>query len=82
MTNSYKESNFDTEISEQSHFSRLFGYFFVVVFIALFLYGGNYLLHPNTLPIKHVKVEGSFDRLSQTELKKNVVNNILMEFFL
>ena len=60
-----KKLSFDESVSNESHFSRFFGYFFVVIFIALLLYGGNYLLHPNTLPIKHVKVEGSFDRLSQ-----------------
>ena len=76
-----KKLNFDESVSNESYFSRFFGYFFVVVFIALLLYGGNYLLHPNTLPIKHVKVEGSFNRLSQTELKKNVVNNIRGGFF-
>lgn len=76
-----KESNFDTEISEQSDFSRLFGVFFIIIFIVLSVYGTNYMLSPNTLPIKHVKVEGVFNRLSQTELKKNVVNNIQGGFF-
>ena len=80
-----KESNFDTEISGRSDFSKLFGGFFIIIFIAISLYGGKYLLDPNTLPIKHVKVEEgfarSFNRLSQTELKKNVVNNIQGGFF-
>ena len=39
------------------------------------------MLNPNTLPIKHVKVDGVFNRLSQTEVKKNVVENIQGGFF-
>jgi len=76
-----KESNFDTEISEQSAFPRLFGVFFIIIFITLSVYGMKYMLNPNTLPIKNVKVEGVFNRLSQNELKVNVINNIQGGFF-
>ena len=31
MTNSYKESNFDVEISEQAYFPRLFGLVFIII---------------------------------------------------
>ena len=81
MVTNLEQSNFDTEIPGQSGFSRLFGVFFIVIFLALFVYGAKYLLNPNTLPIKHVKVEGSFNRLSQNELKNNVANNIQGGFF-
>jgi len=81
MTNSYKESNFDIEISEQSYFPRLFGVVFITTVVVLSVYTAKYMLNPNTLPIKHVKVEGVFNRLSQTELKKNVVDNIQGGFF-
>ena len=76
-----KESNFDTEISEQSAFPRLFGVFFIIIFITLSAYGVKYMLNPNALPIKNVKVEGVFNRLSQNELKANVINNIQGGFF-
>ena len=81
MVTNLEKSNFDTEILGQSGFSQLFGVFFIVIFLALFVYGAKYLLNPNTLPIKHVKVEGSFNRLSQNELKNNVANNIQGGFF-
>ena len=81
MATHSKESNFDTEISEQSAFPRLFGVFFIIIFIALSVYGVKYMLNPNTLPIKNVKVEGVFNRLSQNELKVNVINNIQGGFF-
>ncbi len=75
------QSNLGIEISEKSDFPKLFGVLFIIIFIALSVYGAKYMLNPNTLPIKHVKVEGAFNRLSQNELKKNVVNNIQGGFF-
>ena len=76
-----KESNFDIEISEQSYFPRLFGLVFIIIIIVLSVYTAKYMLNPNTLPIKYVKVDGIFNRLSQTEVKKNVVENIQGGFF-
>ena len=81
MVINLEKSNFDTETPSQYSFPRLFGVFFIVIFLALFVYGAKYLLNSNTLPIKHVKVEGSFNRLSQNELKNNVANNIQGGFF-
>ena len=81
MVINLEKSNFDTEIPSQYSFPRLFGVFIIIIFVTLFVYGAKYLLNPNTLPIKHVKVEGSFNRLSQNELKSNVTNNIKGGFF-
>ena len=56
------QSNLGIEISEKSDFPKLFGVLFIIIFIALSVYGAKYMLNPNTLPIKHVKVEGAFNR--------------------
>ena len=76
-----KEKNSDNQISNEVGITRFVGGFFIITFIILFIYGGKHLLNPNTFPIKHVKVEGSFKHLSQVELKKNVINNIDGGFF-
>ena len=81
MVKNFKKSSFNKEISGQFDFSGLFGSFFIIIFIFCSIYGGKYLLNPNTLPIKHVKVDGNFNRLSQANLKNNVVSNIQGGFF-
>ena len=81
MVKNFKKSSFNKEISGQFDFSGLFGSFFIIIFIFCSIYGGKYLLNPNTLPIKHVKVDGNFNRLSQADLKNNVVSNIQGGFF-
>ena len=47
----------------------------------MLIYSGEYLSNPNILPIKYIKVEGKLSRLSQTELKDTVENNIRGGFF-
>ncbi len=76
-----KEMLSDNEISSKTGLIRFVGGFFIITFIILSILGGKYLLDPDTFPIKHIKVEGSFNHLSRVELKKNVVNNIQSGFF-
>ena len=42
MVTNLEKSNFDTEILGQSGFSQIFGVFFIVIFLALFVYGPKY----------------------------------------
>ena len=67
--------------TKKSVFSDSFGVCFLLIFIILLIYSGEYLSNPNILPIKYIKVEGKLSRLSQTELKDTVENNIRGGFF-
>ena len=44
--------------TKKSVFSDSFGVCFLLIFIILLIYSGEYLSNPNILPIKYIKVEG------------------------
>lgn len=60
---------------------RFFGMAFVLTFIALLVWGGIYLSHPDTLPIKQVRIEGDFTRLSPVDLQLLVTDKVRGGFF-
>jgi cell division protein FtsQ len=64
-----------------SNGSRLFGLVFVLSFISLLVWGGMYLSHPDTLPIKQVRIEGDFTRLSPVDLQLLVTDKVRGGFF-
>ncbi len=69
------------QITKKSNFSDSFGICFLMIFIIICIYSGEYLSNPNVLPIKYIKVEGEFSNLSNTELKDTVEKNIRGGFF-
>lgn len=72
---------FDSADRNRTHGSRLFGIVFVLSFISLLLWGGIFLSHPDTLPIKQVRVEGDFTRLSPVDLQLLVTDKVRGGFF-
>ena len=73
--------HFDTPNSLHLRGSRLFGSFFVLIFIALMIWGGVTLSNPDTLPIKQVRIEGDFTRLSPVDLQLLVTDKVRGGFF-
>jgi len=61
--------------------SRLLGSLFVVIFISIFVWGGMILSNPDTLPIKQVRIEGDFTRLSPVDLQLLVTDKVRGGFF-
>jgi cell division protein FtsQ len=61
--------------------SSFFGITFVLISIVLFVWGGMYLSHPDTLPIKQVRVEGDFTQLSPVDLQLLVTDKVRGGFF-
>ncbi len=61
--------------------SRFFGMVFVLTFISLLVWSGIYLSHPDTLPIKQVRIEGDFTRLSPVDLQLLVTDKVRGGFF-
>lgn len=64
-----------------SRASRLFGSLIVLAFISLFIWGGMALSHPDTLPIKQVRIEGDFTHLSPVDLQLLVTDKVRGGFF-
>jgi len=57
------------------------GLFLTVICIALFIWGTYLLSNPETLPIKQVRIEGEFFRLSPNKLKAMVTDKVRGGFF-
>ncbi len=72
---------FDSADRNHAHGSRLFGIVFVLGFIFLLVWGGIFLSHPDTLPIKQVRIEGDFTRLSPVDLQLLVTDKVRGGFF-
>ncbi len=68
---------------DRSHIrgNRLFGIVFVLTFVSLFVWGGMYLSNSDTLPIKQVRIEGDFTRLSPVDLQLLVTDKVRGGFF-
>ena len=64
-----------------SQVSRLYGSLLVLVLIALMIWGASYLSNPDTLPIKQVRIEGDFTRLSPVDLQLLVTDKVRGGFF-
>lgn len=73
--------HFNSVDRSHSHGSRLFGVLFVLTFISLLIWGGMFLSHPDTLPIKQVRIEGDFTRLSPVDLQLLVTDKVRGGFF-
>jgi cell division protein FtsQ len=56
--------------------SKLFGGMFFLMFISVMVFGGVILLNPDILPIKQVRIEGDFSRLSPVDLKLLVTDKV------
>ena len=61
--------------------SRLYGSVFVLIFISMMVWGGMILSNPDTLPIKQVRIEGDFTRLSPVDLQLLVTDKVRGGFF-
>ncbi len=73
--------HFDKSHKTDSHASRFFGSVFVLACITLLVWGGMVLSHPDTLPIKQVRIEGDFTRLSPVDLQLLVTDKVRGGFF-
>lgn len=67
----------------RTHFrgSRLFGSVFVFLLAAMVIWCGMILSDPDTLPIKQVRIEGDFTRLSPVDLQLLVTDKVRGGFF-
>jgi len=72
---------FDKPHRTHAHASRLFGRVFGLAFISLLVWGGMILSHPDTLPIKQVRIVGDFTRLSPVDLQLLVTDKVRGGFF-
>ncbi len=72
---------FDRSENVHSHGSRYFGIVFVLIFSVLLVWGGTFLSHPDTLPIKQVRIEGDFTNLSPVDLQLLVTDKVRGGFF-
>jgi cell division protein FtsQ len=72
---------FDRADKNHVYGSRLFGVVFILSFISLLVWGGVFLSHPDTLPIKQVRIEGDFTRLSPVDLQLLVTDKVRGGFF-
>jgi cell division protein FtsQ len=73
--------NFETPNRLHFRGSRLFGSVLALVFILLMVWGGVTLSNPDTLPIKQVRIEGDFTRLSPVDLQLLVTDKVRGGFF-
>lgn len=73
--------HFDKQHRSHPHPGRLFGSLVVLVFISLLVWGGMTLSDPDTLPIKQVRIEGDFTRLSPVDLQLLVTDKVRGGFF-
>lgn len=73
--------NLNVPHHSKSNGSRLLGSFFVLAFILLIVWGAMTLSNSDTLPIKQVRVEGDFTRLSPVDLQLLVTDKVRGGFF-
>ena len=73
--------NFDRVDQTHEHGPRLLGSLLVLGLLALLIWGGMYLSNPDTLPIKQVRIEGDFTRLSPVDLQLLVTDKVRGGFF-
>ncbi|MCZ6804540.1 MAG: cell division protein FtsQ/DivIB [Proteobacteria bacterium] len=76
-----KKHHFDKPHGIHFQASSLFGSIFVLAFISLLVWGGMVLSNPDTLPIKQVRIEGDFTRLSPVDLQLLVTDKVRGGFF-
>jgi len=72
---------FDSVDRSHTKGSRLFGVLFVLTFVSLLTWGGIFLSHSDTLPIKQVRIEGDFTHLSPVDLQLLVTDKVRGGFF-
>jgi cell division protein FtsQ len=60
---------------------QIAGLFMTIICIALLIWSTHLLLNPETLPIKQVRIEGEFFRLSPNKLKAIVTDKVRGGFF-
>lgn len=72
---------FDSSENKRTYGSRIFGIVFVITFVLLLIWGGTFLSNPDTLPIKQVRIEGDFTRLSPVDLQLLVTDKVRGGFF-
>ncbi|MEM7026823.1 MAG: cell division protein FtsQ/DivIB [Pseudomonadota bacterium] len=77
----YVNDQFDFEDKVSTRRKQFTGSVLVILIIALMVWGGRYLSNPDTLPIKQVRVEGDFTRLSPVDLQQLVTNKVRGGFF-
>ncbi len=61
--------------------ARVLGSMLALLLIALFITGAVHLSHPDTMPIKQVRIEGDFTRLSPVDLQLLVTDKVRGGFF-
>lgn len=77
----YVNDKFDLEDKAAVRRTQLIGSSLAILIVALFVWGGQYLSNPDTLPIKQVRVEGDFTRLSPVDLQQLVTDKVRGGFF-
>ena len=73
--------NFDRVDRTHERGPRFIGSLLALVFISLLTWGGVHLSNPDTLPIKQVRIEGNFTRLSPVDLQLLVTDKVRGGFF-
>lgn len=73
--------HFDKPHRFHSNAGRLLGSGFALAFVLLLAWAGMTLSHPDTLPIKQVRIEGDFTRLSPVDLQLLVTDKVRGGFF-
>ncbi len=71
----------DFERHKHSRSSRLVGSLLALGLLASLIWGGMYLSNPDTMPIKQVRIEGDFTRLSPVDLQLLVTDKVRGGFF-
>jgi len=73
--------HFETPSRGHLRGSKLIGSVLVLIFILMMVWGGMTLSNPDTLPIKQVRIEGDFTRLSPVDLQLLVTDKVRGGFF-
>ncbi len=73
--------NFDKIDHSHKRGPRFIGTLLVITVFSLLLWGAMYLTNPDTLPIKQVRIEGDFTRLSPVDLQLLVTDKVRGGFF-
>ena len=73
--------NFDKVDRSHERGPRYIGTLLVLVVFSLLIWGGVHLSNPDTLPIKQVRIEGDFTRLSPVDLQLLVTDKVRGGFF-
>ena len=71
----------DFDRHKHSRSSRLVGSLLALALLASLIWGGMYLSNPDTMPIKQVRIEGDFTRLSPVDLQLMVTDKVRGGFF-